>query len=113
MSGLFGEEELHILEGRANIYLLAPTFSSIPPLLVGSPAIAFLHRNLAVAAAARLPLAIQPLPFKSPAFSDVVMCHPSHAKDKGLLWLIDQFLSAAKDLRAGEGGRPTAQNGAP
>lgn len=97
MSGLLSEEELQVMEGRDNVYLIAPTFSAIPPLLVGSPAIAFLHRNLAMAAATRLPLAIRRLPFKSPAISDVVMYHPTRAKDKGLLWLIDQFLSAAQD----------------
>lgn len=96
MSGLLSDEELKILEGRGNVSLIAPSFSSIPSLLVGSPAIAFLHRNLAEAAARQLPLTIRSLPFRSPLARDVIMYHPTRVEDTGLMWLIDQFVGVAE-----------------
>jgi LysR family transcriptional regulator, nod-box dependent transcriptional activator len=98
MSGLLSDDELKIVEGRGNVFLIAPTFSSIPALLVGTPAIAFIHRNLAEAAARQLPLRIRSLPFPSPMARDVIMYHPTRAEDDGLSWLIDQFLLAARAL---------------
>lgn len=96
MSGLLTDDELKIIEGRSNVCLIAPTFSSIPSLLVGSSAIAFLHRNLAEAAAKHLPLTIRSLPFRSPVVRDVIMHHPTRGEDKGLMWLIDQFVRVAQ-----------------
>lgn len=102
MSSLMRDDELKIVEGRGNVFLIAPTFSSIPPLLVGSSAIAFIHRNLAEAAVRQLPLKIRSLPFRSPVARDVIMYHPTRVEDDGLLWLIDQFLLAARPLVRGD-----------
>lgn len=96
MAGTMTRDEMRLIEGRNNISMIAPTRSSVPSLLVGSMSIAFLHGNLARAAAAYLPLVVRNLPFKSPVVTDIMMYHPTRAEDKGLMWLIDQFVSATR-----------------
>lgn len=93
------EAQLSIIEARGRIAMIAPTFSAIPGLLVGSHAISFLHRNLASEAAGRLPLVIKDLPFPPPTLRDVLLYHPTRADDKGLLWLIGQLADAAKAVQ--------------
>jgi LysR family transcriptional regulator, nod-box dependent transcriptional activator len=94
-------EQLKLIEGKGHIAYIAPTFSSIPLLLVGSRFITFLHRNLAENYAQRLPLVIHDLPFRSPVLRDVIMFHPNRANDQGLMWLADQILQVARTSRAG------------
>lgn len=99
MASLMPKEQLRVIEGKDNTAMIAPTRSSIPSLLVGSMAIAFLQGHLARTAAAHMPLVIRDLPFKkSPVVSDIIMYHPTRADDKGLMWLIEQFTSAAKSI---------------
>lgn len=95
VSASLTEDQLKLIEGRGHVTFIAPTFSSIPALLVGSRSITFLHRNLAETYARRLPLTIHELPFKSPALRDVIMFHPNRENDSGLMWLADQFVGAA------------------
>ncbi len=99
ISGSLSTDQVRLIEGRQHLCMIAPTFSSIPLMLVGSKAVAFLHRNLAERFAKELPLVIHALPFKSPILEDVVMYHPNRANDIGLMWLIEQFVSVANDLR--------------
>ncbi|MFM6828838.1 MAG: hypothetical protein ACKOVA_00660, partial [Novosphingobium sp.] len=98
VSASLSEDQLKLIEGRGHVAYIAPTFSSIPPLLVGSEFFTFLHRTLAESFAKRLPLIIHELPFKSPALQDVVMYHPNRANDRGLMWLSEQFVEVAKDM---------------
>lgn len=98
VSASLTEDQLKLIEGRGHVAFIAPTFSSIPALLVGSKSITFLHRNLAETFAQRLPLVIHELPFKSPALRDVIMFHPNRENDNGLMWLADQFAEVSKEI---------------
>jgi DNA-binding transcriptional LysR family regulator len=98
VSASLTESQLKLIEGRGHVTLIAPTFSSIPALLVGSRFFTFLHRNLAQAYASRLPLVIHELPFESPALRDVIMFHPNRENDAGLMWLAEQFIGIANTL---------------
>jgi DNA-binding transcriptional LysR family regulator len=102
VSGSLTEDQLKLIEGRGHIAYIAPTFSSIPALLVGSGFFTFLHRTLAETFAKRLPLIVHELPFKSPALQDVVMYHPNRSNDRGLMWLAEQFVGVANALRSQE-----------
>lgn len=100
VSASLSEDQLKLIEGRGHVAYIAPTFSSIPPLLVGSEFFTFLHRTLAESFAKRLPLIIHELPFKSPALQDVVMYHPNRANDRGLMWLAEQFVEGAAGMQS-------------
>jgi LysR family transcriptional regulator, nod-box dependent transcriptional activator len=93
--GAITEDQISLFEGNHHRLLFAPTYSSVPLLLIGLKSFACLHRNLAESFATRLPLVIRSLPFKSPEHEDVVMYHPNRANDSGLMWLADQFVQAA------------------
>jgi DNA-binding transcriptional LysR family regulator len=99
IAGALTKDQIGLFEGKHHRVLIAPTYSSVPMLLVGSAFFACLHRNLAESFAATLPLVIRSLPFKSPDHEDVVMYHPNRANDAGLMWLADQFVQAAKSIR--------------
>jgi DNA-binding transcriptional LysR family regulator len=99
IAGSLTEEQLSLFEGSRHRLLVAPTYSSVPLLLVGSASFACLHRNLAEHFAATLPLDIRSLPFESPQHEDVAMFHPHRANDAGLMWLADQFVQAAGLVR--------------
>lgn len=99
VSASLTDDQLRLIEGRGHVTFIAPTFSAIPALLVGSRYFTFLHRNLAETFAERLPLVIHELPFRSPDLRDVIMFHPNREDDKGLMWLAHQFLGSAKALR--------------
>ena len=101
ISGSLTKDQLSLFVGSHHRLLIAPTYSSVPFLLVGANSFAFLHRNLAESFATMLPLAIRGLPFKSPEHEDVAMYHPNRANDVGLMWLADQFVQAATSLRLG------------
>ncbi len=99
VSGAMTDDQIGLFEGSHHRLLFAPTYSSVPLLLVGLKSFACLHRNLAESFAATLPLVIRNLPFKSPEHEDVVMYHPNRANDAGLMWLADQFVQAANSVR--------------
>jgi LysR family nod box-dependent transcriptional activator len=100
VSHLFNHDQIRLLQGNGNLTLVAPTFSSIPRMLVGTDAFSFLHRSLAETFRESLPLAIHELPFHSPELEDVIMHHPNRAGDPGLRWLIEQFLLCARSVMA-------------
>jgi LysR family transcriptional regulator, nod-box dependent transcriptional activator len=89
-------DQLHLIEGGKNLKVVAPSFSSIPLMLVGTPYFSFLHRNLARYFRDRLPIVLRELPFNSPSLLDVIMYHPNRANDRGLMWLIERLAAAAR-----------------
>lgn len=98
ISGTLTGDQVHMIEGRGNVFITAPSFSAIPLMLVGTRYFSFLHRKLAEHYARQIPLIIRDVPFTSPQLSDVAMYHPNRANDQGLMWLVGQLVAASSEL---------------
>lgn len=98
LSSFLSAEQLSLYGGAGRTALIAPTFSSIPPTLVGTALIAVLNRRLVNAMAQVLPLAVWELPIKMPLMDDVIMFHPMRKHDQGLVWLRGQMRDALAEI---------------
>jgi LysR family transcriptional regulator, nod-box dependent transcriptional activator len=76
------------------IELIAPSFASVPHLLVGTRRIAVMHRRLADIYCRMLPLKIVPSPLPMPAIVERVQWHRHRETDPGRVWL-EALLHAA------------------
>jgi LysR family nod box-dependent transcriptional activator len=106
----FGKARLPALEEyflqtakvRRRIEMLAPTFSAVPDLVVGTNRIATVHRRMAELAAQRLPLKIYALPIHMPVVIQVVQWHSSASDDLALMWVIKELQGYASGSSVGE-----------
>jgi LysR family transcriptional regulator, nod-box dependent transcriptional activator len=98
LSLFLSEEQLALYGAAGRTALIAPSFSSIPPTLVGTKLIAVLNRRLVNAMAQVLPLAVWEVPIEMPSMVDVMMYHPMREHDQGLVWLRDQMRDALKGV---------------
>lgn len=83
----FAEQQMKFLGRERRVEVVAPTFSSVPALLVGTTRLAVMQRRLAAAAARLLPLATAPLPFDFPDLVETQQHHRTREGDEGLAWL--------------------------
>lgn len=100
LSSFLSAEQLALYGASGRTALIAPSFSSIPPTLVGTMLIAVLNRRLVGAMAQVLPLAVWDVPIEMPSMSDVIMFHPMRKHDQGLVWLREQMRDALADVVA-------------
>jgi LysR family transcriptional regulator, nod-box dependent transcriptional activator len=98
LSSFLSADQLALYGAAGRTALIAPTFSSIPPTLVGTKLIAVLNRRLVNAMAQVLPLAVWNVPIEMPSMSDVIMYHPMRRHDQGLIWLRDQMREALAEV---------------
>ena len=84
----FAEQQMSRLGRLRRVEIVAPTFSSVPALLIGTPRLAIMQKRLADRFARILPLKIAPLPFAFPEFKEMIQHHQTRAQDEGLIWLI-------------------------
>jgi LysR family nod box-dependent transcriptional activator len=67
--------------------VIAPNFTLVPQLLVGTERIATLPTRLALAMASRFEVVILPCPLPIPGFAEMLQWHKHHERDPGLVWL--------------------------
>ncbi len=80
------------------IDVVAPTFLSVPGLLMGTQRIATMHRKLAARICRNLPLATCPVPFDIPPIREAVQWHVTSKNDFAIQWMIGQLREVAQDL---------------
>jgi LysR family transcriptional regulator, nod-box dependent transcriptional activator len=87
---------------QRNIELVAPSFLSVPGLLIGSTRISSMHRRLATRMAEYLPLVIRELPLDIPPIREAVQWHITNNNDPAIRWVVEQLAvaAAAKPARA-------------
>ena len=73
---------------KRRIEVVAPSFLSGPPLVVGTNRIATVHHRLAKLAAQYLPLTILPTPFEIPPVRQSVQWHRGNNNDPCLSWIV-------------------------
>jgi LysR family nod box-dependent transcriptional activator len=73
------------------VEIAAPSFLSVPFLLVGTARIATMHERLALRMARHLPLKIMPVPFDIPPIWTAIQWHSSSDGDRALRWVVSEI----------------------
>ena len=85
------------------VEVIAPSFSAVGGLLVGTNRIATIHRLLAVRMAQFLPLKIMELPFEMPPIRECAQWSSRSANDPAIAWLVERLKLIAQQLRTSAG----------
>jgi len=80
---------------QRNVELVAPSFLSVPGLLIGSTRISSMHRRLATRMADYLPLIVHELPLDIPPIREAVQWHITNNNDPAIRWVVEQLAAAA------------------
>ncbi len=80
---------------QRNIEIIAPSFMSLPGLVVGSNRIATMHRRLATRVAKYHPLILRPVPLDIPPIREAIQWHISNNNDAAIRWVIEKLRVAA------------------
>ncbi|WP_296558237.1 LysR family transcriptional regulator [Pigmentiphaga sp.] len=80
--------------------VIAPNFTLVPELLVGTPRIATLPTRLARHMAARFALRVVPCPIEIPRFAENLQWHKYQERDPAISWLRGLLRATAGDLPA-------------
>jgi LysR family transcriptional regulator, nod-box dependent transcriptional activator len=89
------------------VEVIAPNFSSVGGLIVGTNRIATIHRLLALRMAEFLPLTLMELPFEMPPVRESAQWTSRSANDPAIAWLVSRLKQIAEQLRS-TSGAPTA-----
>lgn len=82
--------------------IVAPSFSLVPELLVGTNMIATLPHRLATKIAKQFPLKLLPCPADIPHFTENVQWHKFRDNDPSVLWLRQLFQETAATITGGD-----------
>jgi DNA-binding transcriptional LysR family regulator len=86
---------------RRRIEVIAPSFSALPELVLGTDRLATLQRRLAEWYVERMPLSLYPLPWRSPAVRTYAIWRRSRGHDPALAWVIDCLEQVGRELASG------------
>jgi LysR family nod box-dependent transcriptional activator len=90
---------------QRKIEIVAPSFLSIPGLVVGSKRIATIHRRLAHRIAGEAPLVVRELPLSMPPIREGAQWHLSNNNDAAIRWFVEKLalFAADKDVMGPKG----------
>ena len=77
--------------------VVAPSFLSLPGMVIGSNRIATMHRRLANRLSNILPLTIKELPFSVPPIRQALQWHIANSNDTGLRWVVERIVALAQE----------------
>ena len=83
--------------------MIAPNFSSVGGLVVGTNRIATIHRLLALRMAEYLPLKLVELPFEMPPVRESAQWSARGANDPAIAWLVARLKQIAAELQSTSG----------
>ncbi|UVO30533.1 LysR family transcriptional regulator [Bradyrhizobium arachidis] len=83
---------------KRRIEVTVPSFSMIPPLLLGTERIATMHSRLARLFATTMRLRIVDLPLPLPAFTEAVQWPALHNNDQASIWMREIMLQEASRM---------------
>lgn len=86
---------------QRRIEVVAPTFLSLPGLVLGTNRIATVHRRLAEQVIATFPLVMREMPFAIPPIREVVQWHLTNNNDRALRWVVERLSLVAQQPVAG------------
>lgn len=90
------------------VEVVAPTFLSLPGLLVGTERIATMHRKLAERVCGHMPLKMVDVPFDIPPIREAIQWHVASRNDFAIQWVIGQIRTRAIDMFGHDAARDNA-----
>ena len=85
------------------VEVIAPSFTSVGSLIVGTHRIATLHRLLALRMAEYLPLTLRELPFEMQPVREIAQWPSRQANDPAIAWLVGRLTQIAEHLQSSSG----------
>lgn len=112
ISARFGRAQLFAFEDwfvrrqkqARRVEVIAPSFLTLPSLIIGSNRIATMHRKLATRLAEYLPLVLREVPMDIPPIREAAQWHISNNNDPAIRWFVERLVSAQNK------GAPDAKN---
>lgn len=83
---------------QRRIEVVAPSFLSLPGLVVGTRRIATLHRRLADVVVRNLPLVMREIPFDIPPIREAIQWNIANSNDRALRWVVERLGAAARGV---------------
>lgn len=96
---------------QRRIEVIAPSFLSLPGLVLGTQRIVTMHRRLAEQVVKTFPLVMRELPFAIPPIRELVQWHITNNNDRALRWVIER-LEAVVESRVQSNSNVTPIEGA-
>lgn len=81
---------------QRRIEVVAPSFLSLPGLVLGTNRIVTMHRRLAQQVVQNFPLVMRELPFAIPPIREVVQWHITNSNDRAIRWVIERLETVAQ-----------------
>lgn len=88
---------------QRRIEIVAPSFLSLPGLIMGTGRIATLHRRLAERVVRNLPLVMREIPFDIPPIRETVQWNLANNNDRALRWVVERLQAAAAEDAESQG----------
>ncbi|MES2302538.1 MAG: LysR family transcriptional regulator [Pseudomonadota bacterium] len=92
---------------QRRVEVVAPSFLSLPGLVLGTRRIATMHRRMADMVVRTLPLVMREIPFDIPPIREAVQWNIANNNDRALRWIVEQ-LEAAAGAKGAEPGNVVA-----
>jgi LysR family transcriptional regulator, nod-box dependent transcriptional activator len=80
---------------KRRVDVVAPSFLSLPGLVVGTRRIATMHRRMAEMVVRNLPLVMREIPFDIPPIREAVQWNIANNNDRALRWVVERLEAAA------------------
>ena len=80
---------------KRRVEVVAPTFLSLPGLVVGTRRVASMHRRMAEMVVRQFPLVMREIPFDIPPIRENVQWNIANNNDSALRWVIERMAAAA------------------
>ncbi|HWU04115.1 MAG TPA: LysR family transcriptional regulator [Novosphingobium sp.] len=82
---------------QRRIEIVAPSFLSLPGLVLGTNRIATMHRRLAAQVVQNLPLVMREVPFDIPPIREAIQWHLTNNNDRALRWVVERLAAYAQE----------------
>ncbi|ODU67630.1 MAG: transcriptional regulator [Novosphingobium sp. SCN 66-18] len=80
---------------QRRVEVVAPSFLSLPGLIVGTNRIATMHRRMAEIFVRSMPLVMREVPFAIPPIREAVQWNIANSSDRALRWVVDRLQAVA------------------
>lgn len=86
---------------QRRVEVVAPSFLSLPGLVVGTNRVATMHRRMAKIVVRHLPLVMLEIPFDIPPIREAIQWNITNNNDQALRWVVERLQDAAGDRLQG------------
>jgi LysR family nod box-dependent transcriptional activator len=98
---------------QRRVEVVAPTFLSLPGLVINTNRVATMHRRLAEQIVGSLPLLMREIPFDFPPIREALQWHISNTNDRALRWVVERLQLIAASKAADRSGNVVSLKAAP